>query len=294
MAFQVKKPSEAKQLSTSSDVQSRESKAREALLRMIQKTQKFYRDDKRQDTFNLLLLGEHGSGKTYLARTARKPVFIDSFDPGGTKCLKDLIETGKVISDTRWESEIPIKPFAFPQWLSAMEERKRVGLFDHIGTYVLDSCTSWSKAIMNNILKKAGIAGSAPRFTKDYTPQKVAIENSIYEMLDLPCDLIMTGHLEQYKDEGAGVIRYRFLTTGKGSIVIPTLFDEIWVMDPKDASDGVSYRILTQSTGTHVCRSRLAGPNKLAKYEKPNLKEILKKVGRPVEDLPLFEGGDDN
>lgn len=246
-----------------------------------------YKNDKKQSSFNLLLLGEMGSGKTFLIRTARKPVHIDSFDPGGSKGLSDLIATGDIIVDSRYESEKPLSPFAFAEWKAVMDSRIRSGYFNYIGTYVLDSSTTWAKAIMNDILKKAGIAGSSPRFTKDYTPQKTAIENAIYEMLDLPCDFILTGHLESFTDEAAGGrTRFRYMTTGKGSLVIPTLFDEVWTCDPRESSNGVEYRILTQNTGTHTCRSRLAKEGLLNQYEKPDIKAILKKAGRSTEDLP--------
>jgi hypothetical protein len=246
-----------------------------------------YKQDRRQQSFNLLLLGEMGSGKTFMIRTARKPVHIDSFDPGGSKGLEDFIESGDIIVDSRYESEKPLKPFAFTEWKSVMDSRIRSGYFNHIGTYVLDSSTTWAKAIMNSILKKAGLAGSSPRFTKDYQPQKTAIENAIYEMLDLPCDFILTGHLEPFKDEAeGGRVRFRYMTTGKGALVIPTLFDEVWTMDPKQSSAGVEYRVLTQNTGTFTCRSRLAKEGRLNQYEKPDIKAILKKVGRSSEDLP--------
>jgi len=267
--------------------ETKESKAFLNAQKMAKELAEKYKNDKKQQTFNLLLLGEMGSGKTFLVRTARKPIHIDSFDPGGSKGLEDYIAKGDIIVDSRFESEKPMKPFAFNDWKAIMDTRVREGYFDHIGTYMLDSSTSWSKAIMNSILKKAGLAGTAPRFTKDYTPQKVAIENSIYECLDLPCDFILTGHLEPFKDESdGGRVRFRYMTTGKGALVIPTLFDEIWVCDPKDSSNGVEYRILTQNTGTITCRSRLAKEGLLNQYEKPDIKAILKKAKRSCEDKP--------
>lgn len=267
--------------------ETKENKAFLNAKKMAQELANQYKNDKKQQTFNLLLLGEMGSGKTFLVRTARKPIHIDSFDPGGSKGLEDLIKTGDVIVDSRYESEKPTKPFAFTEWKAVMETRLREGYFDHIGTYMLDSSTTWSKAIMNSILKKAGIAGSAPRFTKDYTPQKVAIENAIYECLDLPCDFILTGHLEPFRDESdGGRVRFRYMTTGKGALIIPTLFDEIWVCDPKDTSMGVEYRILTQNTGTITCRSRLSKNGLLDKYEKTDIRSILKKAGRDYKNKP--------
>jgi hypothetical protein len=254
----------------------------------IAEINKQYSEDPRRNTLNFLLLGEMGSGKSFLARTARKPVLFDSFDPGGTKGLQPWIDKGEIIADTRWEKEKPLAPFAYDEWVRTMDYRVQIGLFDHIGTYILDSATTWSAAIMNRILEKAGRKGDSPKFTRDYEPQKRRIVNHIHEMLDLPCDFFLTGHLEPIDDPNIG-IKFRFLTTGKGSIIIPTLFDEVWVMDPTDAANGVEYRILTQSTGVHLARSRLAKENLLDKYEVPNIKKILKKAGHAYEDLPLLE-----
>jgi len=255
----------------------------------IEALQKMYSDDPRQKTFNALILGESGSGKSFLLRTCRKPVHIDSFDPGGTKGLQEYINKGEIIVDSRYEGENPMKPEMFELWMKEMEKREKMGYFNHIGTYCLDSATTWSESIMNWVLKKAHLSGTAPRFTHDYVPQKVQIRNWLRELLDLPCDFILTGHLEGDKDEVSGRMTYRFMTTGKGVTTIPLLFDEIYVLDPKDSSKGVDYRILTQSTGTYVARSRLAKEGLLDKYEKCDIKEILKKAKLPHEDKPLFK-----
>lgn len=248
-----------------------------------------YKEDPRNNSFNALVLGETGSGKTYLTRTARKPVHIDTFDPGGAKGLNDLIERGEVIVDSRYGSEDPRKPTAFKDWQREMRERAKIDYFKYISTYVLDSSTTWSEAIMNDILSKSGLAGEAPRWAQDYVPQKVTIRNWLRELLDLPCDFILTGHLEASTDEVTKRTSFRFMTTGKGSVTIPLLFDEIYVMDPKKTSQGVEYRVLTQATGIHVARSRLSRNGLLDMYEPADIKHILKKAGYPTTDKPLFK-----
>lgn len=255
----------------------------------VQKLQSMYLESPRSESFNALVLGESGSGKSFLIRTARKPVHIDVFDPGGTINLVDLIKKGEVVPDSRWENEDPKNPSVFRDWEKVTKERVRTGYFSQFGTYALDSATTWSDSIMNKILKEAGIAGEPPRWAHDYVPQKVAIQNWIKIMLQLPCDFILTGHLEGNKDEVSGRMSYRFMTTGKGSVTIPLLFDEIYVMDPKNTSQGVEYRVLTQSTGTHIARSRLARQGLLKQYEEPDIKKILKKCGFRTDDKPIFK-----
>jgi len=247
----------------------------------------FYKQDTRQDSFNLLLCGDKGSGKTVLSTTCRKPVHIDSFDSGGTKALKPWIEKGEIIADTRWEGDDPFKPTVFEKWQTEMAKRERVGYFNHLGTYYLDTATSWAGCIMNYVLSKAGIAGEAPRFTHDYTPQKVKIINWIKRMLKYPCDFVLTGHLEGTKDEVLGKISYRFMTTGKGEVTIPLEFDELWIADTQLKSTGVEYRLITCRTGPYVATTRI-GKGVFELYEKPDVKYLLKKAGKNYEDKPLL------
>ena len=66
------------------------------------KARQMYADSASQFS-NFLIYGDFGTGKTQILSTCPKPVFIDSFDPGGTKtaALQPLIDKGDVIVDTR-------------------------------------------------------------------------------------------------------------------------------------------------------------------------------------------------
>ena len=263
--------------------------------------QEAYVSDPRQNSFNLLLLGESGSGKSTLCSTARLPIHVDSFDPGGTKAWMDMVKSGKAIVDSRYEGDDPTKPsipkppgkppgldWAYQVWKWEFERRVKSGYFNHIGTYVMDSATTWSLSIMNWVLAKGGIPGEAPRFTKDYGPQKIEIQNYIKKMLDLPCDFIMTGHLESEKDEVSGKVRYKFMTTGKAEIIIPLQFDEIWTMisEQKGMKD-IEYKVLTAKNGAYPAATRI-GSKKFNTFEEPDIKGLLKKAGRDYSDRPLL------
>src|SRR4030042_964756 len=89
----------------------------------LQKVRDYYKGDPLQKRFSALITGETNAGKTYILRTARKPIHIDSFDPGGTKCLRDLIVSGDVVADTRWEDDDPYSPKAFAEWMKATDLR---------------------------------------------------------------------------------------------------------------------------------------------------------------------------
>jgi hypothetical protein len=255
------------------------------LLKELNNITNYYNNDPQQKKFNVLLTGESGSGKSFLSRTCRFPVHFDSFDPGGTKCVRDLIDQRKIIVDSKYESENPKKPFAFEEWKKNFEWREKNGYFNMFGTYFLDSATTWADSIMNWLLKKAGIPGEAPRFTKDYTPQKIEIKNWMRRILELPCDVVVTGHLKLTENPSGGNV-FRLLTTGDGAIHIPLLFDEIWVAKTKEKASGTEYQILTQSTGLYMARSRLAKDGLLDPIEVPDMKVLRKKVKLSTEDKP--------
>jgi hypothetical protein len=246
-----------------------------------------YKSSPRSDAVRVLLLGEKGSGKSVFLSTCPRPVHIDSFDPGGVNHLRPEIEKGWVIPDTQWEGDDPFNPDRYLKWKKTFLERKKSGYFDHIGTYALDSSTTWANAIMNWILKQDGRPGTVPQFTKDFNPQKTEIVNRLKEMMDLPCSFILTGHLDVIKDEISGGLYYRFMTTGKGTVTIPLEFDELWVMEPKKSAKGLDYRIITERTGPHLAATRL-GRGKFETYEVPDMMSLLKKAGRNIEHKPLL------
>ncbi len=268
----------------------------------LAEVKKYYEGDPLQKRFSALVTGETNSGKTFLLRTARMPVHIDSFDPGGTKCLLDLIDKGHVVADTRWEKEDPFEPRRFAEWMKAVDRRIQIGYFARFGTYCIDSATMFGEAVMNYQLGCRGSAGDPPRRNLDYMPQKVFIVNYIRKLMSLPCDFILTGHLREIKkrisfDTKTGIereeIKYRFFTVGQAVITVPLLFDEIYVLVGKgEGRDGPKREMLIDSLGTYIARSRLKGNGKLNATEEPNIKKLLRKAGFSSEDKPKLEGGD--
>lgn len=251
--------------------------------------------------FAALVIAEKGQGKTSLLRTARLPVHIDSFDPGGTIVLSDMIRKGDIIADTIYEQEDPLNPFAFGEWRRTMEHRIRTKYFESISTYCLDSCTTWSDCIMYHVQDQAEksdktgntrLLGIAPRRNHDYVPQKALIQTWLRKLLSLPCDVIVTGHLYgQYErrrlEDGTTEDRltgYRFMSTGKATVVIPLEFSEMWVMVTKQAGGTSKYEIITGRDGYYLGSTRLGNRGKFALHEEADIKVLLKKAGWPTAD----------
>jgi hypothetical protein len=255
----------------------------------VAELQAMYKESNTAKTFNAIIYGSFGTGKTNLLRTCRLPVFIDSFDPGGTKTIRDAIDRGEIVADNRWELEDPKSPSTFVAWDKAYHERKRSGFFQNFGTYCLDSATTWSDAAMNVTLKKEGRAGGHP-WQNDYSPTMAMIAAAIRDMVTLPCDVILICHEDVDKDEASGRMFVGPLFTGKTArMKIPLLFDEIYCAQTKETSGGVNYQLLTRNTGLYRARTRLGAGGKFAMYEDQDIKKLLAKAGYPTNDKPLFK-----
>jgi hypothetical protein len=256
-----------------------------------------YQEDVRNDSTNFLIYGGLGTGKTSLLRSCRAPVLVHSFDPGGSTVLKgesvpwsnydSCVENGKILVDRRFEVEDPEDPKAFTLWDGAFEKLLKGKFFDHIGTFALDSGTTWAQSALYAILKKAKRAGGVPQ-QNDWFPQMTIMENAIRICTALPCDFIFLGHDDMIKDEVTGVMHTSLLITGRLKKRIPILFDEIYYATTKRTSKGTTHYLQTQASGNIMARTRLGKGGELEQFETPDIKAILKKVGQKHEDLPAL------
>jgi len=252
----------------------------------LSELQNMYKDNARTNSFNALIYGAMGTGKTNIARTCRKPVLIHSFDPGGTKTVRDEVEKGTVYVDNRFENEDAMNPSAFNNWDKEYHRLKQGGMFDKIGTFIIDSATTWSGAAMNVTLKKAGRQGGTPQ-QNDYLPTMVLLENAIKDITSLPCDVILICHEDTDKDEASGKMFVGPLFIGKLKYRIPILFDEIYYACTKETSSGVNYFFLTRATGLYKARTRLGKGGLFETYETQDIKALLKKAGYNTEDKTI-------
>jgi hypothetical protein len=235
-------------------------------------------------TFNALVLGGYGSGKTRLLRTCRKPILVHSFDPGGSKTNKEFASdpTNGMIVEDRFEKEDPNNPTVWNAWKREMQDLQVAKVFDVLGTYVIDSFSLWSECWSNMYAKMKGRADNIIQL-QDYQVFRNAVRDYVKAFTGLPCDFIMTGHLTMEKDEVTGQTYAELMTFKSLMRYVPMLFDEVYVLRSNSTSKGPEYQLLTAPVDRYQARTRIGTDGKFEPVEKPDFKILLEKAGYPAE-----------
>lgn len=253
------------------------------------KAREAYQAKGRTNKANVLLYGDFGTGKTTMIGTAPKPIWIHSFDPGGTTTasLQPLIESGDVIvSDFSGDSYR--QPNKFRDWEREYDTMVKEGAFHHVGTFALDSITKWADACMHEIVKKGGMKNDGIPQQRDYLIQQMVAVDFLEKFCDLPCNVIVTGHIGLDKDEVTGKLETGLLLAGKLSGKVPLVFDEKWLTRTEGKND-LRYVVQTRNDGYYKAETRMGGGT-FEQFEEPNFAALLRKAGREnaAADKPSF------
>jgi len=238
--------------------------------------------DLAQQTTNVLLLGQYGAGKTTFISTVRKPVFVHSFDPNGTKYLQKIMPEDSLIVDTTFEHSTD-DDLMFERWEDSFTRLRTIGMFKVCGTYVIDSLTMWTLALRKFIARKNGRANMVLT-QPDWQVFSNIVIDYVKTITSLPCDFILTGHLSRTKDDITGGIIKSISTTPAVRGTIPAMFDEIWVMERVIVGGKPQYKLRTKSDDTIYTRTRLGGDNVFEALEEADMKKLLQKAGADPSD----------
>jgi len=198
-----------------------------------------------------------------------------------------------VIADTEFEIDDPWHPVACDLWESKFNKLRSTGFFNHLGTFCIDSTTTWMSTIMYKVIaiaakkKSKRTVGGHPHL-EDWAPQMAFAENYMRIFTTLPCDCILLGHSDRrFDEEGNPLEDETILLTGKLRKRIPALFSEVYRLEITDKRKGTR-QLLTQPKYGVQAGTRLGRDGRFKQYEEPDIKALLRKAGMSVEDKPLF------
>ena len=252
---------------------------------------------------NFCIYGDFGTGKTRILSTCPKPILIHSFDPGGTKIkpIIDLVNSSDCVVDNSFEGKEESdwkSPSIFNLWEEEKNSLIRMGIFDNIGTYCIDSFTKLSDYCMNQIMFKTQSTASEKRKPvavgrtperRDYQIQQFALIDVLNELACLPCHIVVTGHIQRDINEFTNKNETSMLLYGKLASKVPIMFDEKYISCAEEKAGKIEYSLQVKNDGTYKAATRMG--DKFDKFERPDIKFLLRKAGLSAEDKPsIFKG----
>lgn len=223
---------------------------------------------KTEGNFKGLFMGAPGNRKTCTAASFPYPILLIDFDVKADSAAlfykndserTDNIDVRQLGGDLTKDPMVEMNNIIDKELIPM----QRSGEFKY-KTIIIDSMTTFSSAALAHIVKtNPGIKrvtskqGVQPGL-QDYGILKREFARLIPGILSLPCNVIMTAHVNTEKDELTGAIQRRPLMDGSFAAQLPIYFKEVWHFTvDKDRTV-----VQTQADRKFDCRSQITGlPN---------------------------------
>lgn len=218
----------------------------------------------------ILLMGDSGTGKTHFIGTMPKP-FVCDFDRG----LQTL--RGKPVK------ALPYNPDDWAAFRKEVMDWRKGPKYDCL-TFAVDSLSMAADSAMRYVLNKNGRAGQQPNIA-EWGEAIREVKDLLGYLTTLPCNVVVTAHMEMVKDELLGDLQYRPLIFGKDlPSRLPIYFDDVFKTVVQTKLEGgktvSSYRLQVKpDMRTSMIKSRMNTDGKLfEQYEEPDYGVLTKKL----------------
>lgn len=241
-----------------------------------------YKDIRSKGNIGFLLMSMAGAGKTTLLATMPLPILIDHFDYRGSKIIDPLI-------DSLPEGTIVVRPFwnvetAYRDWVAQFQYDIATGFHKNFATYAIDTLTTFSEAVVHWAVAENNKNNTGIPFKNDYLTINGKIKNAITLALSQDCHVVLTTHLDRYKDDITGNLVVDVKAIGGLKSFIPSLFTEKYLLyvDPQNNSRWIR----TTNFGAYQASTQIGAHGVFNDWEPPDLRAMIKKAGYNSDDKP--------
>ena len=233
--------------------------------------------------YKALLLGDFGTGKSSFAATFPSPGFLFSFDSGAY-----------VYKDSGFEYEkYPLSALGWIQFEKDCNEVCKAALAGKYATIIIDPTTSMQEIAMERALQidpKRSPSGG-PLWNVHYSIVKNLVGGRIRQLMNLPVNLLVIGHLRIVQDQDTGaIISIEPLLTGQLAETLPGGFGEVYCFFTRTKDSKPEYYLRTAPLGYYKARSTFAGKNSRIPLEvvNPTYEKLISYIkGAPTSPIKL-------
>jgi hypothetical protein len=206
-------------------------------------------------------MGDSGSGKTCLATSFPRPIYVADFDNKVESAALFHSDLTDIDYDKYTIQTCPEGPIhSIKKKFAEFAELQNKGKLPY-KTIVLDSLTTFTdEAIrylikVNPGIKRVATQGAQAPVLQDYGLLRIFTKEFITWILDFDAHVVCTAHIGRERDEVTGKILNDPLLTGKLRHELPIWFHEVW----RTFNDGNDYKVQVRADNNYNLRTQLKG-----------------------------------